>query len=585
MSDNIKPVDPVEAADLVEAIFLALYDNQRFKSLLTEVIDELAVEGSIFFDDLCATLMIGDAAPDDSPLKDIKLATLRVILTEVVMCRYGISRRERPLGDDLPRLTDLQRRNVPGELERLAGLDMESASSARDRARDRPWVPRELPPRQPEPVPELGWCARCKLPVVAVVVLRIPRPGIDTLVLERNRARRPDSPDYGTYGLIKVFRHHGERRVLIVAGNLATGYGLDLNQVEEYLKELGAMTTKRDWHKHIIPTALRIHSELKNGAQGVAPTLRQIHYQLFSAPELLALSECERYRDTDADTNTLSRITAQMPRAGTFPAVSEPGRWIRTAGWNRSAGEAIGEIAFRSDRFGNLDANVFIGCEKAAIATQLEQWFLDPYHIPVVPSGGSGSQTILDDAVDLAVEYRETYDRPNVFIYAGDFDAKGVDIRRDCTKRAARAFEPGDIHRVAMTVEQKRANPQWWLRGNPDDTSAWKFLEEYGFDAIYNRQEVYLRWEPGSKYKCDRRGFARDRHGELILATVKVELDALAPADLRQAFIDGIRRVTSLPDVALASTKAERDEQAKLDLLADAADRYSLTDLRRLLGR
>ena len=49
---------------------------------------------------------------------------------------------------------------------------------------------------------------------------------------------------------------------------------------------------------------------------------------------------------------------------------------------------------------------------------------------------------------------------------------------------------------------------------------------------------------------------ALNRHGNRMYATVKVELDALAPGDLRQAFIDGIRSVTTLPDVALASTQA-----------------------------
>jgi hypothetical protein len=170
--------------------------------------------------------------------------------------------------------------------------------------------------------------------------------------------------------------------------------------------------------------------------------------------------------------------------------------------------------------------------------------------------GGSGSQTTVDDLVDLAIEYRETYDRPNIFMYAGDFDSKGIDIQRDFTKRAARAFEPGDIHRVAMTVEQKQANPQWWLRGNPNDTSARLFYEQYRSDALYDPRERWVRWEPGCGYKRAGSGYALNRHGNRMYATVKVELDALAPGDLRQAFIDGIRSVTTLPDVALASTQA-----------------------------
>jgi hypothetical protein len=83
---------------------------------------------------------------------------------------------------------------------------------------------------------------------------------------------------------------------------------------------------------------------------------------------------------------------------------------------------------------GLLDVNIFIGTEKAAILTQLEQWFGGPYHIPIYPLGGNGSQTRIDELVDVAVRWRDLYERPNYFIYAGDFDAKGFDIERDLSR-------------------------------------------------------------------------------------------------------------------------------------------------------
>ena len=159
-------------------------------------------------------------------------------------------------------------------------------------------------------------------------------------------------------------------------------------------------------------------------------------------------------------------------------------------------------------------------------------------------------------------------------IYAGDFDAKGVDIERDFTVRAADAFEPQDVIRVAMTLEQKQANPQWWLKGKPHDTSVGAFFDRYGDDAYYDVNEPWARDETGE--------YLLDKRGERLRQPVQVEVDALAPADLRQACIDGIRAVTDLPDIARATTAAEQEQQNKIELLADLADRYSLDELREL---
>ena len=105
-----------------------------------------------------ATMMLHKATPEDSPVKDLLLAT--IVLLIAVMRRYGISRRDalwrrRPAAPGQPGAPD-----VPDELDRLDGLNMESASARRARPLP-PWVPTELPPPKPPPVPELGWCARC----------------------------------------------------------------------------------------------------------------------------------------------------------------------------------------------------------------------------------------------------------------------------------------------------------------------------------------------------------------------------------------------------------------------------------------
>ena len=117
----------------------------------------------------------------------------------------------------------------------------------------------------------------------------------------------------------------------------------------------------RNWRQHIIPCAIRIHADLTATAQGVPPTLRQIHYQLLSAPEMLALPEWQRYNGSDSDQTTLSRITAEMRRAGTIPRVSEPGRWMRVHDWDEDASKLLREIEFHSNRHRDLlDVNMFI---------------------------------------------------------------------------------------------------------------------------------------------------------------------------------------------------------------------------------
>lgn len=64
---------------------------------------------------------------------------------------------------------------------------------------------------------------------------------------------------------------------------------------------------------------------------------------------------------------------------------------------------------------------------------------------------------------------------------------------------------------------------------------------------------------------------------------MQVELDALDPNDLRQLFTDAIAPFidTSVFDDALAD---EEDNQELAQLIADVADRFTVDELRQLLG-
>ena len=79
--------------ELVEDGLLTLLaeGNVQFRRYLEAMTDEDSVEGDMFADDVMATKMIRDAAPQGSPLKDVQLAGLvRVLAT--IMPRYGFTR-------------------------------------------------------------------------------------------------------------------------------------------------------------------------------------------------------------------------------------------------------------------------------------------------------------------------------------------------------------------------------------------------------------------------------------------------------------------------------------------------------------
>jgi hypothetical protein len=82
--------------DKVEGVFLELYDQEQFRSLLEAVYDEDAVHGSMALDNKAAAKMIQNQAKKVG-YADVAGLHLDVIAGAIhmVLERYGLSRRER----------------------------------------------------------------------------------------------------------------------------------------------------------------------------------------------------------------------------------------------------------------------------------------------------------------------------------------------------------------------------------------------------------------------------------------------------------------------------------------------------------
>lgn len=92
--------------DMVEDLYLKLWENSTFQRFLEAVQDGEAVEGSLACDDHEAARMLREAAQAANlPCKGKPLASFKMAL-KVVMRRYQMSRRER--------LNSLRGEAVPG---------------------------------------------------------------------------------------------------------------------------------------------------------------------------------------------------------------------------------------------------------------------------------------------------------------------------------------------------------------------------------------------------------------------------------------------------------------------------------------
>jgi hypothetical protein len=155
---------------------------------------------------------------------------------------------------------------------------------------------------------------------------------------------------------------------------------------------------------------------------------------------------------------------------------------------------------------------VWLGVEKNALAGLMEEWF-DDYGVPVLPLGGYSSESI-----DRVVTQRVERDgRPAVLIYAGDFDASGMDIGRnfiaqtDCWDHTIR---------VALSEQQIEDMSLPVLEGKATDSRAPKFIAAH--PVIHARHD-----------------FGVDAKGRRV--PVQVELDAVDPQVLHDLYENALR--------------------------------------------
>jgi hypothetical protein len=212
--------------------------------------------------------------------------------------------------------------------------------------------------------------------------------------------------------------------------------------------------------------------------------LRQLYYRLVS--EGLIPNRQQAYKK-------LSEKTAQARREGWFPALIDRTREIERFNHWLSADDAMLDAtqSFRLDRTEGQEWSVYLGVEKHGMSVQLMHWF-GKLGVPVLALGGYSSQTFVDEVK----RHVEAYGRPSVLLYAGDFDASGVDIDRDFEARTD-IFDL--VHRVALNSKQ---------------------IGEYNLPPM-----------PGKRTDSRSASFIL-AHGDLI----QVELDALPPEELRKLY-------------------------------------------------
>lgn len=245
-------------------------------------------------------------------------------------------------------------------------------------------------------------------------------------------------------------------------------------------------------------------------------TLRQLFYRLVM--EELIPNHVTAYK-------TLSAQTADLRRTGAFPALYDRGRNIlQPSSWDGPVNAMRALISqYRLDRAAGQDVSLFLGVEKNALAGLLQDWF-DGIGLPVLPLGGYSSES-LDQLVKNRVR---TDGRPAVLIYAGDFDASGMDIGRNFIAQTA-CWDK--TIRIGLSEELIEDLQLPVLEGKAADSRAPKFIERH----------------PDIHRRC---AFGRDAQGRTI--PVQVELDAVDPIGLRdlfQAAIDRFWDVSSFEEI------------------------------------
>lgn len=259
-------------------------------------------------------------------------------------------------------------------------------------------------------------------------------------------------------------------------------------------------------------------------------TLRQLFYRLVM--EQLLPNTISAYK-------ALSDKTAAPRRRGEFPALFDRGRNVlQTAYWDHPA-DAVQDLAdqYRLDRTAGQDVSVYLGVEKNALAGLLQDWF-DEFGVPVLPLGGYSSESL-----DRVVRQRVERDgRPAVLIYAGDFDASGMDIGRnfvaqtDCWQQ---------VIRIGLDEQRIEEHGLPVLEGKATDSRAPRFIDAH--PRIHGRYD-----------------FGRDSKGRRI--PVQVELDAVDPPELRRMYLGAMAPFwdTSVFEDVLSQERVDRTQLAAL---------------------
>jgi hypothetical protein len=140
----------------------------------------------------------------------------------------------------------------------------------------------------------------------------------------------------------------------------------------------------------------------------------------------------------------------------------------------------------------------------------------------VLAFGGYPSQTFVNDIISDI----ESYGRPAVLIYGGDFDATGIDILRDFLKRTEGHWH--ETERVALNEDQ---------------------ISKYKLPPLPGKS-----WDP-------RAASFRAAYGKLV----QVELDALPPDVLKQIYDDAVAAYWDEDAYTESREQEEKDRQQLLD--------------------
>lgn len=242
-------------------------------------------------------------------------------------------------------------------------------------------------------------------------------------------------------------------------------------------------------------------------------TLRQLFYRLVAFG---VIPNKQSYYES------LSHYTAEAQQEGWFPAFIDQTRKIHRPITFNSPTEAREWIAkkYRRDRTEGQEVNLYIGVEKNGLVEHLTSWF-QLYGVPIVAVGRYASQAYIDEIADDILND----DRPSVLIYAGDFDPlnpSGEKIQRDFVDRVG-LF--GTVERIALTKEQVTEYDLPLAVGENTDIRARAFVEKY--DML-----------------------------------VHVELDALAPDDLQQLYLDALGKYFDMSELARLMMRETEEQKA-----------------------